>query len=142
MPIKIEPDQIQMIAAKVIRFNLENNIPTEQINGYEFRYSATSRPDLNESQVYVDLYVDVSADTLFQEGESPVAQLQFAFAFRVEVLERLVKHTGKMVNIIKELDTALTDISYQTARGMIISRGAGTLLEEAFLPVNESGSLV
>jgi len=133
-------DKIQMIEASCLSFSV-NNKDADNILGFTFDYTAQSKADSINKLIFVQLNISINAS--LQEGKkNNFASFEFGFTYKVENLEELIQIIDEHKSLDKTLHMSLLGIAFSTARGMILTRGANTILKDAYLPIVNPSALL
>ena len=135
---KFRTDKVKMIQAICLDYSIRNNI-IEDIAGFSYEYKTETSFDEENKYVFVHLKIDILAEL---KEKKEAGSFEFGFTFEVEnIVELITEEEGNWL-LDDTLHFSLMGISFSTARGMIVTHGAGTILNNAYLPVINPASLL
>lgn len=133
---KIIPEKILFRNIKIT--NAQVNATDDGENGWdEISLSVSTKTLFNESNGCRVVFA-LDMEKLNDEGESIIkANFTIDFDFEIENMSDFVRKTDdpKSIDVSSELGVTLMGIIYSTARGIILTRTAGTVLDGIILPV-------
>lgn len=137
---QIKADKISIISIRILSGNIScsdeaaNNHPV--IEGCDTEISITHRFNAEMKQFLFLLQVNLNAKDQSNELIGITAEYKIEFIIQVDNLEEYkVDNEDGSHSYHPMLGGTLVSIVYSTARGIIISRTQGTLLEGVILPV-------
>lgn len=121
---------------KIVKGNIENpeDFDSGTIEGFEVNNNLTIGFRVEDQLAKADLYVKVHSKS--KNIDEAVGEFHFVFIYSVENLNDFVKadtDNGLIVN--KELFESISEISYSTARGVLLTKVQGGSLENFILPI-------
>lgn len=140
---EIEGLQITNITAEDIELKEINildaqiKFPKEIRESVEIKFGFDTQMDfdLEESTVYVRINCLFESDLIREDKEKSKSNFDILFTFIIKDLNRFVTVTPETFKVKIQLGSMLIMIAYSTARGIILTRTAGTSLEGLILPV-------
>jgi hypothetical protein len=136
---KFQTGKIKMIQAVCLDYSIHNSI-IEEIKGFSYEYKTETSADEENKYVFVHLKIDIQAD--LKEKKTTAGSFEFGFTFEVENLNELITEIEGKQSLDDTLHFSVMGIAFSTARGIIITRGAGTILNDAYLPVVNPATLL
>lgn len=133
--MSLKLDKIKMIKASCLSFSVSNR-EGDEILGFSFDYSAQTKADIVNKLILIQLKIDISASLANAEvSDFKAGSFEFGFTYRVENLDELIQEIDNHRALDKTLHMSVLGIAFSTARGIIISLAADTILAEAYLPI-------
>lgn len=148
-------EKVHLVDARILAFSIghsqENYFNSDDLISTEFRVH--SEESLNRDDRLIRIILRFDVDALVQaadEGKVPeeirgLGAFHLGFAFVVDNFDELVKTpsvSDESYQIDSVLGSHLLAISYSTARGMILVKTTGTVLEGAILPIIDPAELM
>jgi hypothetical protein len=132
-------DKIHMIEASCLSFSVNNN-GVNEINAFSFKYHAQTKVDTEKKLIFIQLKIEISAEVA--ESKTVFGNFDLGFTYKVENLEELNLIVEGQQSLDKILHMSLLGISFSTARGIILTKSANTLLNNAYLPMVNPANLL
>ncbi|WP_316813242.1 hypothetical protein [Pedobacter heparinus] len=145
VPEKIFISSINITNAQV---NTAQGIASNSWDKMEYQVKTKSQFSRNTNDCKIVLSTDFRKN---DENREPIISANFTieFVFIIENLdefrfvdEKKNENEEPTIKIHKDLGIALMSIVYSTARGIILTRTAGTVLDGAILPVIDPASIL
>jgi hypothetical protein len=135
---RFNPDKISFVDTRFLRWQLDTPDAFDifSINGYDLDNTFQLAFSVEEKLAKADLTITIKTESNIHNPAEAEGYFHLAFFYRVENLDALVtpdKH-GHLI-IDPHLSIALSSISYSTCRGILMSRLAGTALQNFVLPI-------
>jgi hypothetical protein len=136
--MSIKLDKIQMIEASCLSFNVKSE-GIEEVRGFVFDYNAQTKLEMESKLVFIQLKIAISIDA---DNKPEVGSFNFGFTYRVENLDELVQSDNGSQVLDKTLHMSLLGIAFSTARGIILTKSANTIIYNAYLPIVNPAKLL
>lgn len=145
---KESPFDPKLLSLKSFRFNKWDLITPEgfirdHIQGYDVNVDYKTGFNVDKKAAKSDLAIQVSSRSE-PEQEEASCLYDFSFFYSIENFNSLVEDVeqkeGLSVNI--HLIRSLSGISYSTARGILMTRLQGTVLQSFVMPIIDPGELI
>ena len=136
-------DKIQMIKASCLSFSIVNQgIAETEIKGFSFDYTTQTKADTNNKLIFIQLKIEIAANVSEEQKKVNAGNFEFGFTYRVENLEELIQVNDEQKSLDKILHMSLLGIAFSTARGIILTKAANTIINEAYLPIVNPATLM
>ncbi len=136
-------DKIQMIKASCLSFSIVNqDIVETEIKGFSFNYNTQTKADTINKLIFIQLKIEIAVDISENRKKINVGSFEFGFTYRVENLEELIQVSEEQKSLDKVLHMSLLGIAFSTARGIILTKAANTIISEAYLPIVNPATLI
>jgi len=133
--------KIRFESFKILDFS-HNEPAIENLNlaktDFQMNFRTGFKADKKESTVSVRLKVEIQ---LKHTELIPVGNADVEFTFKAIGLDKLFIDEQE-ISIPAEFLTTLISLSYSTTRGIILAKGAGTILEKAIIPIIDPHKLL
>ncbi len=142
-----------MADARILSFNVGGQKGTyfspEELTGIGFRIESEEGFHIEEKRVQILLNIHTDAEVKVQQNEvqevDSIGYFRIGFTFEIDNFDDLVKEDElgvKKLHVDGILMRHLLAIAYSTARGMILVKTRGTLLEGSILPIIDPNELM
>lgn len=148
-------DQLDMISFQIDQFNIfnegEDPLSDEQIGEYGYNLEVGIAYNLESKLVRVVIMQGIEifekkktkkGDVKKRPNKNVGGKFTVTFFYSVGNLEECLVEGGKEEHLEKLLEATLIGLSYSTSRGIIKTKSANTILDEATLPIINPWSLV
>jgi len=138
---KLDVTKITMRHFELIGFNIHNAgselLDKDEVGGFRFVNTTNSAFNLEKNLAKVDLEIEIfTLDDESEEDNGAGGKFKFEILFEIEnLVELAVEAEDETIEVEPLLDMTLTGLSYSTARGVILTRSLGTILEGVVLPI-------
>jgi hypothetical protein len=146
---KIVPEQIHIVSIQVTNANVsmtKGKDLVEKNKAFDINFKANTSLSLEDQDFCkVDFTVDFSPTEQLKDQTDFSASFSIDFIFSIEHLQNFkvaVPGTEHGFLLDSTLGTTLMGIVYSTARGIILTRTAGTILDSILLPVINPANLL
>jgi len=140
---RLIPNKIHLLQVNIVRGFIDNppGINAGDIVGFEVGMGYFNGFNLDEKLVKTELEIKIASK---HKEESPRARGLFRlnFLFSLDNFDELVKLDQSKLKVSNSLGNALASISYSTARGILLTRFQGTILNDLILPVIDPNELL
>ncbi len=138
---KFQTDMVKMVQAVCLDYAIHNNI-TDTIKGFSYDYNTETSADEENKYIFVYLKIEIKADFEKKKNKKSAGSFEFGFTFEVDNLNELISQKEGQQYLDDTLHLSVMGIAFSTARGIIITRGAGTVLNDAYLPIVNPATLL
>ncbi len=146
---KIVPEQIHIVSIQVTNANVsmtKGKDLVEKNKAFDINFKANTSLSLEDQDFCkVDFTVDFLPTEQLKDQTDFSASFSIDFIFSIEHLQNFkvaVPGTEHGFLLDSTLGTTLMGIVYSTARGIILTRTAGTILDSILLPVINPANLL
>lgn len=136
--MSISLEKIQMIEASCLSFSVKSE-GIDDFKGFSFDYFAQTKLGLEDNLVFIQLKIVISADL---PNKPEIGNFNLGFTYQIENLEELIAETEGIRSLDKHLHMSLLGIAFSTSRGIILTKSANTLLNNAYLPIVNPANLL
>ncbi|MEJ7646167.1 MAG: hypothetical protein WKF87_16345 [Chryseolinea sp.] len=124
-----------MIKASCLSFSVNNSKPEQLIDGFSFDYTTKTKVDIDNTLLFIQLKIDISAAIAGDEAKHKAASFDFGFTYEVDNLEQLIQDVEGHRELDRTLHMSVLGIAFSTARGIILTKAANTIIQDAYLPI-------
>ena len=141
-----EVDMLHLQDVRIISGSIDSPFEFDRtlIKSYHLDMQYDTGFNRDENMVKSDFTITVNTESSEKQTEAS-GSFQFAFIFGVENLKELVvPESVESTNLTVDgkLSMALASVTYSTARGILLTRFKGTVLEEFILPIIQPAKLL
>ncbi|TDO20302.1 hypothetical protein [Pedobacter duraquae] len=139
------PEKIHLLGVNIANAQVNSSI-SDSAGWDELTLNIGSATLFNEDYLCrLSLMIDMEKPG--EDGQPPMIKANFSidFDFQIEnIMELIVVEEGSktVVNAARQLGISLMGIAYSTARGIILTRTGGTVLNGLILPVVDTAKLL
>ncbi len=134
MVSKFTIEKVKMLNMEIFSFSIENYTLKEEVTSFSFDFDTEIKLDIKNKLVFLYLDINVIAQKKNKSKES-VGQLDIEFIYLVENLNELIEKRKDLYQIDSTMKHILGGLAYSSCRGIMYAKGAGTILENAILPI-------
>lgn len=144
--ILFDADKLHLVDVRILSGSINSpfEFDTESVDHYDLDMNYDTGFNLGEDMVKSEFTISVKTESK-NDQEEATGSFKFAFVFNVENLSDLAVHEGdkkKALKVDSNLSTALASLTYSTARGILLTRFKGTVLNDFILPIIQPTNLL
>jgi hypothetical protein len=132
------PEKMSLVDMNIVRWHLdtpETFLPGK-ISGHDMDNSFHLSFNLEEKLAKADFTIRVTTNSQGENTQEATGHFHLGFIYHVENLEALAVADDKNRFILNPaLSIALASVTYSTARGVLMTRLQGTVLQNFMLPI-------
>ena len=149
-----QPDQhvheaLDLLECTTLLFRIDNDpedpVRFEDIVKYEYLFSANLGVNLEEELVQAKLFVTIPVFTDenqdIQETKAG-GELVLEAIYRVQKMQNWTSQSEEGLELDRNITVPVVSITYSIARGVLLTRGGGTILQDALLPIIDPSTLL
>lgn len=141
---KIDPEKITMREFRLVKGSIDSpfDFRISDIKSFDFKVQFEIGFNLEEELIKTDFIIDVSTVSNEPVTEA-TCNYHLVFLFHVTGLNDHVQLTPEgLTDCSPYLANAISSITYSTARGILMSRFQGTIMQDFILPVVDPNALL
>jgi hypothetical protein len=140
-----DPEKITILDVKMVKEQVDVPEEFEEsiIAGHHADSGLRLGVNLGDKLIKMDLTIEIKTESKSQNHGEATGSFHLVFLYQVENLDDLIETSqSSMIELHPALGSALSAISYSTARGVLLTRLRGTALQNFMLPVINPNSLI
>lgn len=142
---KFKAEKLHIVDFKVVkgRIDCPFELTAEDIVAFNTELDYDLSYNFDDHLVKVDFSINITTQTKTLTPSQASGGFTFAFVFRVDNFKDLVVNDGKTkLTVDGNLVSTVITLAYSTARGVLLARFQGTVLDNFILPVIGSNELM
>ena len=132
-----DAEKLSFLEFKLIKGQIDvpEEFDLEKIEAFEFENNLEFSINVKEKRIKADFTIDIKTISNNENKIEASASFHFRFTYEVTNLEDLNIIKDNNIMLEYNLGSALSSITYSTARGILLTRLQGTALQKFILPI-------
>lgn len=135
---KFDPEKLYIVEIKLVSGQIEtpDDFVMELVQNYDIENTLEISFSLEQKLVKVDFSIRLETNSKGDNKAESIGRYHFVFIYRVDNIEELTSiESDGLVGVDANLASAISAVSYSTARGILLSRMQGTAFQQFILPI-------